>query len=61
MPHELREYSLADIHTPLSAIATQASGRRFWGAFRLAKIQIDKSNIASSSLISPGLLVGITF
>jgi hypothetical protein len=61
MPHELREYSLADIHTPLSAIATRAFRAAVLGSIPPGKIQIEKSNIASSLLISPGLLVGITF
>jgi hypothetical protein len=58
VPHELSEYSLADIHPSLSAIATRASGLRFWEAFRLENFQIEKSETAFSLLIPGELLVG---
>jgi hypothetical protein len=48
VPHELSEYSLADIHPSLSAIAITVSHGQFWEAFHPGKFQIDKSTLAPS-------------
>ena len=47
--HELSEYSLADIHPSLSAIATAVSRRRFWEGFRLEKFKSAKSKLQLSN------------
>jgi hypothetical protein len=53
VPHELSEYSLADIHPSLSAIATSSSVPAVLGSDSAwKKVQIEKSEIAPTQLIS---------